>query len=526
MAPRSILAPSTSALPDTLLTPSTSSSLPKLLSKLSRQSILNVALEWLRPQNQRACSPFLEANLDDEAEETAYAPAEDLEELRTTYEELRNRKGSKGEVVDRIIEGDWRHGISLRQLAMLDMQHLLEHPASQKWTALKLAHITAGDDEPMKKRQKTEHDPIPELRTSTFLRNLQNQISPLVKAHYHVHRPAESLQLPMTILRIYITDTPYRNPRVSKATNVAFTESSKTIYVAFPDSCPYVFISLNSSALSASKPAVPSPLNVRVLKKLVLDAIPKALSSRHNRYKLETTSLSAKSLTSLLNLRGNGKTNDAQGTFSIFANGTIEESPLDPAAVAPGCHQDDQKENSHPLREESKNPYPTPENTQPPNSQLPASQKFLKRRASVPSSVSEADNVKRRKAFASTRFGTSALDPVDGTGLDRFEIRLEETVPSMSTTDSASSLLHTSHVASSRRRTSLLDAYSPLPVPLAEDRDRPAIRLTFSGTHVFAGIRALVENGVVDGERMPRWLTGEEGVSVGVVRAGRMLGRR
>lgn len=407
---------------------------------------------------------------------------------------------------------------------MLDMQHLLEHPTSQKWTALKLAHITAGDGEPMKKRQKTEHDPNPEIHTSTFLRNLQNQISPLVKAHYHVHRPAESLQLPMTILRIYITDTPYRNPRVSKATNVAFTDSSKTIYVAFPDSCPYVYISLNSSALSGSKSSISSSSDVQGLKKLVLDAIPKALSSQHNRYKLETTSLSAKSLTALLNLRGNGKTNSAQGTFSIFADGTIEESPLDSAAAAPLRPQDDQ-ENSHSRREENKNPYPTPENTQPPNSQLPASQKSLKRRASISISVAEAANAKRRKELASTRFGTSALDPVDGTGLDRFEIRLEEAVHSMFTTDSVSSLLHTSHVVSFRRRTTLLDAYSPLPVPPTQDRDRPAIRLTFSGTHVFAGIRALVENGVVDGERMPRWLTGEEGVSVGVVREGRVLGR-
>ncbi|KAF7520142.1 hypothetical protein G7054_g12851 [Neopestalotiopsis clavispora] len=59
------------------------------------------------------------------------------------------------------------------------------------------------------------------------------------------------------------------------------------------------------------------------------------------------------------------------------------------------------------------------------------------------------------------------------------------------------------------------------------DRDsqhKPRIRLTFSGSHVFAGIRKLVEAGIIDGERMPGWMTGEEGVTSGIVRGGRIRG--
>ena len=37
-------------------------------------------------------------------------------------------------------------------------------------------------------------------------------------------------------------------------------------------------------------------------------------------------------------------------------------------------------------------------------------------------------------------------------------------------------------------------------------------------------MRELVEAGAVDGERMGGWMTGEEGVSVGVVRGGRLVG--
>jgi central kinetochore subunit Mis15/CHL4 len=50
----------------------------------------------------------------------------------------------------------------------------------------------------------------------------------------------------------------------------------------------------------------------------------------------------------------------------------------------------------------------------------------------------------------------------------------------------------------------------------------PNVRVAFTGTHVFAGIRQLVEEGIVDGERMPGWMTGEAGVTVGAVRDGRI----
>lgn len=53
---------------------------------------------------------------------------------------------------------------------------------------------------------------------------------------------------------------------------------------------------------------------------------------------------------------------------------------------------------------------------------------------------------------------------------------------------------------------------------------RPSVKLTFHGSHVFAGMRQLVEAGIIDGEKMPGWLTGEEGVTIGAVRHGRIRG--
>ena len=55
---------------------------------------------------------------------------------------------------------------------------------------------------------------------------------------------------------------------------------------------------------------------------------------------------------------------------------------------------------------------------------------------------------------------------------------------------------------------------------------RPRVRLTFHGPHVFAGLRQLAEAGIVDAERMPGWMTGEEGVTIGAVRDGRIRGHK
>ena len=51
---------------------------------------------------------------------------------------------------------------------------------------------------------------------------------------------------------------------------------------------------------------------------------------------------------------------------------------------------------------------------------------------------------------------------------------------------------------------------------------KPDVKISFQGSHVFAGLRMLVEKGVLDGERMPGWMTGEAGVSVGIVKDGRI----
>ncbi|KAL5363931.1 centromere protein Chl4/mis15/CENP-N [Aspergillus floccosus] len=465
---KSIRAPTTASLPNDLRIPSTTPSLVKSLGKLTRQSLLDLAFYWLEDRNWQTFPPYLrqdERNDPDDEELSPYPAEHTIDDVRNAYQELQMRKGGKREVIDRILEGDWRHGITLRQLAMIDLRYLDDHSSSLRWTALELSRIGGGSS------GLSDADAaacIPRVHASTFLGKLQQQISPLVKSHYFL---ARSKTLPVTFLRIFVTNSPYQHPRQAPDT---LTDTSRVIYVAFPDSCPFIYTSISSSS-APSKPATDVvATDPRSLHRIVRDAIPKALSLPHQRYTLKATSLTVKSLKTLLKLRGPGRSNRANGVFSIFADAVVEGSPLDPRppnTVAPEEYlyqpQDPEKENL----------------TQPEDDTQDRSTAKKSRRPEPDSHVS-----KKRKLAIQSRFGTAGSALVSAP-LDRLDIRL-------------------------------LDAPDGKPDNDEVGQSQPALSLTFAGSDVISGIRKLAELGVVDPKRMPSWMTGEEAVSVAVVRDG------
>ncbi|CAG8149331.1 unnamed protein product [Penicillium salamii] len=449
---KSVRAPTTASLPNNFRIPSSTPSLTKTLSKLSRQALLDLAFFWLDDQNISSFPPFLQQDdIEGRDDETLpYPAAETIEEVRQAYKDLQDRKGGKREVLERILEGDWRNGITLRQLAMADLRYMDDHPASLRWTALELSRIGKQPQSP------DWSSSVPRIQAATFVQALQHEISPLVKAHYHL---ARSTTLPLTFLRIFVVDSPYQLPAQSAE---VFADSSRVIYVAFPDSCPFIYTSITTSASKTAPSTSSVATDTRTLQRLVRDAIPKALSRPQARFTLNATSLAAKNLPTLLALRGPGRSTASNGAFSIFADAALEGSPLDPRpsnTVTPEEHigLDSGKGDSD--RESSKR--------------------------KLAESVALSPISKKRHMAIQSRFGTgSALAPAP---LDRLDIRL-------------------------------------LDRPGRDDEDAlPAVSLTFSGSNVIGGLRKLAELGVVDPECIPSWMTGEEGVSVATVRDGRRL---
>lgn len=434
--------------------------------------------------------------------ESIYQPAEDLEDLREAYQEMQDRRGGKREVVDRIVDGDWRAGLSLRQIAMADTQYLLDHPSSMRWTATKLTKLSMTSVEDDKPEEETELKNIPQFQASTFLNKLQLEIGPLVKAHYYITRMTS---LPITLLRVHVQNVPYnsRNGIASGNPN----DVSSAIYVAFPDNTHFVYVSFGLQAASTAADS-------KSARKFVVDAIPRAFSRQHERYTLKTTSLTAKSLSALVSVRGAGRGNAAAGGWSIFADGTVDTSPLLPFVNREEL--DSNKENESSMKgnegvlKRSRNPF------------------------GVEHGSTGESLHKRRKLVAATRFGTSAIAN-DGKGLERLDIRLEDGFSSFDANQSGSI-----EVGGEARAGAWEDPQKGQQVSLSqveEDDARgeedqassswaPKVQLTFHGTHVFAGIRKLVESGVVDGEKMPGWMTGEGSISVGAVQHGRIRGHK
>lgn len=507
--------PTSARLSSSLRVDASNSAVVKLLQRLSRASLLSLVLDWISDDNQSLCSPVLRDPDDDDETDDFYPPAYSLRELRQEYTNLQSAKGSRRDVVDRVTEGDWRHGLTLYQLAMADQQYLYDHPTSLKWSAYKIELLeiprSEDDAEALRKTNKETLN-IPRFHPSTFLQNLQAEVLPDVKAHYNFDRPKD---LPLLLLRIFILDSPYNtglavSSRTGGPTTTNF-ETSRTIYIAFPDSSPHIYISKSQGTGAATSG------DSRSLSRLVLEGIPKALSRPRERYALKSTNLTTKNLFGLLAVKGAGRTNAAGGGWSIYAEEDRKDSPLNAVLPTP------------PLSEISGN-----------KEVLATDGKVKRKRGLDLKNDKQGRDVKRRKVIAQARFGNSAVID-DGKGIERLDVLLDDTLSGVSRAQPRSDEGQEEVEVGPRRSRRSRGRTSGLNLELANAQDhdadaggrtqennerKPRIRMTFTGPHVFAGIRQLVEVNIIDGERMPGWMTGDEGVTVGIVRDGKIAGHK
>ncbi|KAI3320654.1 CHL4-domain-containing protein [Xylariaceae sp. AK1471] len=565
MAPRLSL-PTTARLPSSLRVNPENPSIIKVLNRLSRPSLLSLVLDWLDPSNQSLCPPLLRRNSpaeedEDEFENDFYPPAYSLAELRELYADMQTRKGSKREVVDRILEGDWRQGLSLYQLAMADLQYQYDHPGTLKWACYKIQRLQTpaheddieADNSHNKVDKMTLH--VPRFHPSTFLQNLQAEVLPDVKAHYNFDRPKG---LPLLLLRIFVLDSPYNTDLAisaasastsSTARTVTSFDASRTIYVAFPDASPHIFVSKSQSAGPTTQ------AETRSLRALVVEGIPKALSRPQERYALKAVNLQTKNLEAMLSLRGAGRGNAAAGGWGLYANDKATDarthSPLNPLLPTPPLSDDAAEDDDEDAG----------------NSEI-----TTRKRTLDPEIAEEETRRKRARLVAQARFGDNAkID--DGKGIERVDILIEDPFPIPATElegedhedgREAEEAQRAAQGRKSKGRRSAVDASLLQEAEGDEDEDpeqqrdrnrdseensarnrgqetrdgddghrdrdkwawRPNVRLSLHGPHVFAGIRQLVEAGFIDGRRIPGWMTGEEGVTMGAVRNGRIRGLR
>lgn len=112
MTRKSLIA-SGAPLPNTLVLPH-STAIRRLVSRLSKDSLLELVLTWLDAAKVDLYSPDLTSEDEDEDDLT-------LDDVRETYEGFKKARNVKGkDVVERIVEREWRSGLNMLQIAELD----------------------------------------------------------------------------------------------------------------------------------------------------------------------------------------------------------------------------------------------------------------------------------------------------------------------------------------------------------------------------------------------------------------------
>lgn len=491
-------------LPPSTLLPTSHPTVTRTLTRLTRSALLSLALDWLSDVNQPLTAPYLLPQYDIETNDI-FPPASSLDQLRVLYNGLERRLGTKKDVLDRILEGDWRFGISLYALAMADMQFLNTHPSSQKWQAWEIT--LSSSSSPV---QQSFESRVPRFHPPTFLRNMQLEFLPDIKVHFNIDRHDK---LPLLILRVLVLESPYSTSFSLMHNVVRFSNCSRVFYIAFPDYSPYVFIS-STNTLSVdpllSKKKVGSS---RYLRELVLEAIPKAYSKPGERYSIQRTMLSARSLEALVEHRGNGRTNAASGVWSSYAETNGSEAKRD-----------------NPLNSSLTTSYFQECDGFITNETSGTTRKVAKLTTSNIKRKSESNDFKM--SLAQKRFGGSAI-PTDGKGINRLFVKIVDPFPRTSIntvqfnyhqTTRLPEKPHERNSIGKRSLTQLKNQRNQIKGSEQAQIEswRPEISISFSGSHVIAGIRELVECGIIDGALMPGWMTGEQGISEGIIRNGRI----
>ncbi|KAG0125502.1 centromere protein Chl4/mis15/CENP-N [Tuber indicum] len=427
------------ALPDTLRIAYTPP-VRRLLSRLSKSSLVELSLGWLGSTKVNLTRVEDDEGGEDEDEE---GEEMDIEVVRVIYEGFNRSKSVRvKEVVERIVEHEWRDGLTLGMVAELDFRYLLDHPSSQKWTSAQLYPLSKPP--PTRATSKTIFHP------KTFAHTLSTLLRPLVSPHYYItHHPS----LPLHMLHVQLhPPTP--------TTPLTLPQNKHIFWLAFPESTDgYVFHTLPSSS--------PATTATTSLPEIVRESIAIAVSRRGIRYGIRAARMSARTLEAVAYHRGGEGDGGMLGGWSIFSAGGVgvDDDVLDllPARTPPLLQKQREKE------EEAGD-----------------------------------EQARKRQKIAEARFGTGAKEG-DGTGLENVVFALAEEFP-------------------------------PSPaLPQEEQREgemgeggeefRPKITVRLEGSHVFAGVRSLVEQGVgFDGAKLPGWLTGEAGVTVGRVRGGKVKG--
>lgn len=324
------------------------------LKRLSRDRLLGLCLKWTRSSDS---VPYLKPNrhaLEAQEEDYLYEPAESRKQLRNIYQEKPQASVglaslSKNELVERIVHGDWQRGLSYEQLADVDFELLRQDDAKLRWSALELVpledSLPGHDEERSAKRRKLtcaqgdlRKTQYPSVHPVQFVKSLREHTSKLVKLHTKIEHLG---QHDLSVVRLQIAPgTPFMplSSNTPRSRSIS-AERSGTIFVALPNSCPYIYVSVSSATrtLTNGVKAKQALIGMAASKRIILEAIPKALSAPQDRWSLCSTNLISTNLRSMTAMRSSMRDSSTGGSMALLHGHslTASSSPRTGAQTTP-----------------------------------------------------------------------------------------------------------------------------------------------------------------------------------------------
>ncbi|KTW29872.1 hypothetical protein T552_01076 [Pneumocystis carinii B80] len=349
----------------------------RMLMRLSKPSLLRLVLLWL----------------DDPFCMTSKGSVQSVRDASIYKEWAGSNTVSRRDIVERIVNIDWKAGLCAKQIAMLDMQYIFDHATALRWTARKISGLE-GD---------IRLTPFDGESIVTALRNALDSV--FFNHIYWEKHP----RLPLFLIRIQIQDAFVR----------VLPPPRRIFYMALSFGSPFLFHTMIRDSLHD----------------MLLQAMEIFLFLKHRPVQLFHTNMTIRNIEAMVKRKGASRHPSALGAWSIYAENEVDTSPIDP-------------------QEKVREPIPE-------------------------------DVLERQKYIAGVRFGKD-LDKIED-ALDRLAFRLEEVCMDDDDDDGKS------------------------------DMFRPSVTLVFEGGNVLAGLKEMCEKAIANAEQIPSWLTGEDGVTEGVI---------
>ncbi|QLL34774.1 hypothetical protein HG536_0H01490 [Torulaspora globosa] len=384
--------------------------------------------------------------------------------IQASVETLQKRRVKRRILATRIILDYWPRGMYLYQLAQIDCYLLVHRPSLHYW-----ASSTAWNAKNEKQ--------IMHLDFDNFVQRLKEDLQTLYLCNVHSFKHPE---MPLLICRVQLFDhsnkfraDPARSLDGSSSLNAPIEHqliSRSPYYIAFPLNSPNIIHSPDEDSYA----------------KLILQSVQKIYSEREPVMLRPNQTIAVRSLEALQILQGASRHSSALGPWACYAGVSFEISPLGKIERHESMRGRRVLSSSGDLPDDS----------------LPEAKRLRHEKAMVRFKGSR-EGVMKRKAYETKRFIQRIHNPdkEPSASADESEINISK----------YSSLIPVEKVEFT------------LTKDLSPASRQVSVRFKFRGKDVFGGLHELCDKELIQVEKVPGWLAGENGADSGTIINGEFI---